>query len=211
MKTIAIFGASGETGQELVKQVLKRGWAVKALCRRRSALRVHDVNLLMYEGEITLEACKELVCSADAVVCALGQRPNAMQPFCAEATATILKAMKECGVERFICITGAMVGERNAAYRSWFIRQMANAFRKKMPKIAHDREQQENIIAESGMKWTVVKPPRLSNSVAYGNYKIGENIPVSVFSHIGRADVGAFILQSIEDTSTFNKFLVVKA
>lgn len=211
MKTIAIFGASGATGQILVRQALNRGWQVNALCRHRSALEGKDKKLLVYEGNITPEACKQVINDADSVICALGQRPKAMQPFCADATTIILQAMKECGVQRFICITGAMVGDRNEQSRSWFIQQMVKAFRKKMPQIAEDRVAQEKITATSSVKWTIVKPPRLSDSTIPKKVIAAESLPVTAFSSISRSNLAAYILSILDDSSTIEKLLVVRS
>jgi putative NADH-flavin reductase len=211
MKTLAIFGASGKTGQLLTEQALKRGFAVRALCRNRSSITVQHPYLNVLEGALTLENCREVMKGCDAVLCVLGQRPSAMQPFCADATAMILQAMVEQDVKRIVCLTGAMVGDHNADTRSWFIRQMVKLFLRQAPDVALDRSLQESHIAQSLTEWTLVKPPRLTDAPARTQYQMGESVRVTAFSSISRADVAECMLNCLESRSAYKKFLVVKA
>ncbi|MCU0425847.1 MAG: NAD(P)H-binding protein [Candidatus Kapabacteria bacterium] len=210
MKTLTIFGASGATGQILVAEALRQGFAVTVLCRQKTSMTLKHEHLLVVEGAITPENCRTVIEGSHAVLCALGQRRGDSKPFCADATQTILQAMETVGVKRFVCLTGAMVGERNAVHRSWFIRTMVESFRKRMPEMAADRALQEDRIAASATQWTVVKPPRLSNGAARGKYHVGETVRVTAFSAISRADLAAYLLQILDDPSTFGKFLVIK-
>jgi putative NADH-flavin reductase len=209
MITLAIFGASGQTGQELVIQALHAGYEVNVLVRKKASYQLEHKNLRVVEGEITTENCQKVVQNSDTVICAIGQRSNDMKPFCASATKAIVEAMSIEGIQRCICLTGAMVGERNAAFRSWFIREMVRMFRQRMPEIADDRRKQEEIIAASGLDWTLVKPPRLSNSSRKKTVYSSENLTVTAFSSISRKDLAAYMLSIIDDSTTFGKFLVV--
>lgn len=209
MKALSLFGASGATGQILVAEALAQGYTVKALCRHRASLSLQHEHLSVFEGEIDSSSCLNVIEGADAVLCVLGQRRGDSTPFCAEATRLVLQAMETTGVKRMLCMTGAMIGERNAAYRSWFIRQMVKSFHKRMPEMAADRALQEQHIAQSGTDWTIIKPPRLTNGTARGKYTLGETVRVSAFSAISRADVADCLLKSIDNSSTFGKFLVI--
>ncbi len=40
MKTIAVLGANGRTGIEIVKQALEKGWVVKALVRDKQKIKL---------------------------------------------------------------------------------------------------------------------------------------------------------------------------
>ena len=211
LKTLAIFGASGKTGHILIEQALKRGFAVRALCRNRSSITLQHSYLNVLEGALTLENCREVIRGCNAAICALGQRPGEMQPFCADATEIILQAMTEKDVKRIVCLTGAMVGDHNADARSWFIRQMVKFFRRQAPDIALDRQLQEFRIIHSSTEWTLVKPARLTYAPANGRYQMGESVWLTAFSSIPRADVAKCMLNCLESTSAYKKFLVVKA
>jgi putative NADH-flavin reductase len=73
MSTIAIFGASGQTGRHLTEQALKQGYAVKALVRNPARLTTHDPNLKVIQGDLTDPAqVEETVRGTDAVLNVIG-------------------------------------------------------------------------------------------------------------------------------------------
>jgi uncharacterized protein YbjT (DUF2867 family) len=56
---------------------------------------------------------------------------------------------------------------------------------------------QEKIVEESGLNWTLVRPPRLLDGPAMGRYRWGE--PVGLGAAIRRKDLAAFMLDRLED------------
>jgi uncharacterized protein YbjT (DUF2867 family) len=66
--------------------------------------------------------------------------------------------------------------------------------------IARDLEQAEEILRNSGLDWTIVRPPRLTNG-SNERYRIAENaLPEKGFSASFRA-VAAFMLDATEQRS----------
>ena len=97
-------------------------------------------------------------------------------------------------VER--AITGAMVG--NYPYLSWFMRRIMSAYQKQQPALAHDRTEQEKLVESSGLDWTLIKPPRLSNGKARGHIRSGGALRVEALSSISHADLSHFILDQVD-------------
>jgi uncharacterized protein YbjT (DUF2867 family) len=62
-----------------------------------------------------------------------------------------------------------------------------------------DHEAKEAIVRDSGVDWTIVRPPKLTDGVATGRYRAGDDIrtwaPVPMLS---RADVADFIVKEAE-------------
>src|SRR3989344_3082577 len=97
IKTIAVFGASGQTGQAVIKEA------------QAKKIKIIPVNRL---GTLTVHA--------DAVGIVFGPRPPFTDIFCAETTKNIIKTMKRLKINRLICQTGAMIGDYRQNRSFWF-------------------------------------------------------------------------------------------
>ena len=70
---LAIFGATGGTGRELVTQALAQGHEVTAFARTPTKLALHHERLRVVEGNVLdYAAVEQAVIGQDAVLCALG-------------------------------------------------------------------------------------------------------------------------------------------
>ena len=72
---ILVFGATGATGQQVVKQALSRGHRVTAFVRRPEALETAD-NVRIVVGDVTRDKSKiaEAMSGQELVISALGRR-----------------------------------------------------------------------------------------------------------------------------------------
>ena len=195
--SIAVFGASGGTGLALVARIAARGWPARALVRKEGAAFVQSPRLDIRVGELLRpEDVSSLVKDSDAVCCVFGQRLPASEVFCAKATRLVLDAMRTHGVRRLICVTGAMVGDypRN---RSKACQWASRAVARRLPAVSADRVEQERLVWESGLEWTLVKPPRLTNGPRKGRVVAGPDRRVGLLSKISRSDLAEFILEEI--------------
>ena len=56
----------------------------------------------------------------------------------------------------------------------------------------------EQAIRESGLSWTIVHPPKLTNGRRTGTYRSGEDVAVTSFlPSISRADVAEFMVRQL--------------
>src|SRR2546426_8941695 len=109
---VLIFGATGRTGRELVRQALERGHEVTAFARNPSALPIRHERLQVVQGDILDKASIErAVAGQDAVISALGARTLRRSTVLSEGTKNILKAMRKHGVNRFVCMSSLGVGD----------------------------------------------------------------------------------------------------
>lgn len=206
---LTVFGATGRTGRRIVEQALARGHHVVALCRKAGALGIEHPHLETFEGQLTdPRAVERALAGSDAAVITFGPRPPDCEVFCAPATAAILDAMRRQGVRRIICLTGAMIGE--GVRRSWVFGQLTRFYRRRMPEPAKDRAEQERLVKASGLEWTLVKPPRLTENPGTGRYTWGPEVRVGLLSRISRADVARFILDELESSRNVGRAVVVR-
>jgi putative NADH-flavin reductase len=81
---VLIIGATGATGEILMREALEHGFKVTALARNPSAVVPEDHRLRVVEGNaLDLSSLEAAVAGQDAVLSALGTRP-AHDPFLGE-------------------------------------------------------------------------------------------------------------------------------
>ena len=73
-----------------------------------------------------------------------------------------------------------------------------------------DHAEQEAVVAESGLDWTVVRPGGLSSGPATGDYLAQESADGRPMKGmIARADVAAHIVSILDDPATFGRALAL--
>ena len=65
----------------------------------------------------------------------------------------------------------------------------------------------EPLIAASGLDWTIVRPPELSRPPTRpGSTATGTDLPIRLWSSIGRADLAAFLVDEAETRSSSHAY-----
>lgn len=67
-----------------------------------------------------------------------------------------------------------------------------------VPKVLNDAIKHHEVLKSSGLKWTIVRGPRLTNDPKTGSYRVGW-VGVNASTKIARADLAVFIVSQIED------------
>lgn len=140
---VALTGATGFVGQAVLDEAEARGVPVRALTRRPQAARAC---VTWVEGNLSEAASlSDLVRGADAVlhVAAMTTAPDAAAfTACNVAgTATLIEAAKAAKAKRFVFVSSLSAREPSLS--------MYGA----------SKAQAENLVASSGLDWTVVRPP----------------------------------------------------
>ena len=202
---LAIFGASGKTGAELVKQALEKDHTVTALVRDPSRLSIEHDQLDLVTGDVLdTENVSHAVQRQDAVVCVLGSNDLKKTTIRATGTANIIQAMKQHGIQRFIVVSAMGTGD------SWDTLSSTGKFlyATVLKSSREDHEAQETAVKESGLDWTIIRPSGLTDEPKTGKYEVGENIPAKT-SRIARADVADLILKELEQNAFIGKAVTI--
>ena len=190
---ITIFGASGKTGILTVFQALEKGHQVTAYSRKASKITIQHKNITVIEGEMNdLQKIKRAIEGQDVVISALGVDKRGNTTILSNATAMILKAMKECGVNRFICMSSAGILGNDAGFL--FGKIFMPLF---LRGVFEDKKRQMNLVRESDIDWVIVRPSGLTDAPKTGKYRITGHSTAS--RSIPRADVADFMLKLTTD------------
>ena len=203
---IAIFGASGRTGVELVKQALEDGHSVTAFVRDPARIPIKNKRLAVVTGDVfDPAAVDQAVKGQDAVICALGVG-NDLKRTTVRTTGTInmISSMQKHQVTRLVVVSAMGIGE------SWDTLSLMNRlfFATLLKSARDDHETQESAVKESGLDWTIIRPSGLQDSPRTGVYDYGKNIQTKK-STIARADVADLILKSLGDDQLIAKAVTV--
>lgn len=159
---IVIFGATGRTGRHLVRQALDSGYRVTAFVRDPVKLEVEDNNLQVALGDFLDANAVDAVLArgADAVICAAGIYQREYKTTLSDGTRNILSAMQKHGVRRLLVVSSIGAGDSKGQGAWWVV-----LYQRLMLKyVLWDKDRQEQAIRDSGLDWTIVRPPRLFDS-----------------------------------------------
>ena len=199
---IAVIGATGATGTELVTAALRRGHHVIAIARNPNQLATRDPRLEVCWGDVLDPGTlKDAIAGAHVVLSALGSRAGRPPTTLYSAgTANLLEAMKATGARRLICISATPVAPASEASlpQRLIARPILYRF---FGGDYHDWRRMEQLLADSNgdCDWSVLRPPRLTNKPATGRYRTAIDTPLPRALRITRADLAAAMLDLIDD------------
>lgn len=200
---LAVFGASGRTGHHLVQQALDSGHEVTALVRTPAKLALQHPHLSIVQGDILDAQCVEAaLAGAGAVISVLGPSSNKPEFTISRGMEHILSAMKRHNVRRIILSAGA--GVREPEDRPKVIDRFFGLLLGLVSKnVVADMQRVVQMVKASDREWTVVRVPMLTDEPARGSLKIGYVGDIS--PRLARADMAAFMLRQVTDTTYLRK------
>lgn len=202
---LLIFGASGATGRALAAAALAKGHMVSAFVRTPGKLAISHEDLKIIVGDVAnRQAVGSALAGHDAVLSCLGVGvPLKHDAAVIAGIGFIVEAMQRSGPTRLIY--QSFLGVRESR------RQLGPLLGGiVVPLVLRhevaDHEAKERLIAQSGLDWTIVRPPKLGNGPATGQIRHGESIHArSLLPTLARADVAAFMLDQVSDTTYSRK------
>jgi putative NADH-flavin reductase len=208
---LTIFGATGGTGTQLVRQAIEEGHDVTAVVRDPARLDVPEhERLRVITADVTDAAAIEpAVKGADAVLSALGPRGRGPSTICRDGTRAIIEAMGATGVRRLVvCSAGGAFAD---AGDGLFTRRVVKPLilERLLKDAFEDMRHCEREVRDSGLDWTVVRPPRLADKEATGRYRTATDVNVRGGRTISRADLAACMLTVVGDDDAIRHHLSV--
>jgi len=208
---ITVFGATGKTGKEVVKQALELGYEVKAFVRNPEKMDIINEKITLIKGDVTNpENVDQAVEGSNGVVVALGASPDMQADVVMEkGTKNITSAMKKHGVKRVIVQSSyAMSGSPEGIE---FMKKMGMGEEQisMMKPVLDDKSKQGDAVANSGLEYTIVRPLMLTEADKTGQYRVAEKLDVKVGDQISRADVADFMLKALTNDEWIGKTVAI--
>ncbi|XP_073259473.1 flavin reductase (NADPH)-like [Porites lutea] len=198
---LVVFGATGRTGKEVVKQALDKGHHVTAIVRTPEKLNIQDKNLELVKGDACdVESFAAALEGKDAVLSSLGVYANIFNPttFYAESMHAIMEGMKRHKIMRLVTVTSwcTQPGPNNSWFVEWILKPLF------LNGVIRNMEVMEKMLENSdpsALNYTIVRPCRLMLGERSGNYKVEEGqCNTGTSGEITCADVAEFMLKTLE-------------
>lgn len=193
---LAIFGATGRVGSEILKRALADGHQVTAL-QRSPKLDKHP-NLETVFGNVREgKDIERVITGADAVFSALGTDKTTTLT---DALPFIIESMERHGINRIITIGTA--GILNSRLEDGKLRYQGGDSNRKMTFAAEEHEKAFRLLEQSNLEWTIVCPTYLPDGEAKGGYRVEKDFLPEGGKEISTGDTGEFAYRQLEE-STF--------
>ena len=217
---LTIFAATGGIGRHVLEQAVAAGHYVTAVVRDpkkvseqvRQKVRIVTADLAAPD----LGALKAAVAGADAVLSGLGPRKLSEAGITSRGTRAIVDAMKATGARRIVVVSAAPIGTvpspgrpnppRHDPGEGFFMRHLLSPMIKTvLRKHYADLALMEDILRESNLDWTVMRPPRLTDKPLSGKYRSAHGQNLRGGLTISRADVADMMLRVLEQPETIKQ------
>jgi len=193
---LVVLGATGGTGLEIVHQAIEHGHQVTAFVRNPQGLKLFGDLIAVIQGDLLNNGeLGKAIQGQDAVLSGFGPRypvskdeSDLLERFAVALTS----AMGHVGVKRVAVESTAFL------FRDSYVPPTYLVGRLFFPGTVDDATAMEQIIGKSGLDWTIVRPPRLTDKPYTGKYRVREGHLPSFGFTISRADVADFMIETVE-------------
>lgn len=200
MTSIAVVGAAGQTGRIIVRQALTRGYDVTAIARRPGHGEPdRNPRLTSVTADVRRPgALAEVLDGHDAVISALGATGRGATTVYSDGTAAIVAALPPNA--RLLVISSA--GIELPADAGPVARLAGRLLHRIMRDTYSDMLRMEQLLADSALNWTSVRPTRLTDEPASGTPRIALGATRRVGTRTSRADLANYLLDAVPDART---------
>jgi putative NADH-flavin reductase len=210
---LTVFAATGRIGGHILEQALAAGHDVTAVARNPAALPAAVRTVAADLGTVDPADLEPAVAGADAVLSGLGPRSRADAGIASKGTRAIVQAMQATGARRVVVVSAAPVATvaspgrpnppRHDPGDGFLMRHLvAPALVAALRDVYDDLALMEDVLRDSGLDWTAVRPPRLTNRPLTGAYRtaLGRNLRHGLL--VSRADVAHLMLAVLDRPET---------
>jgi putative NADH-flavin reductase len=202
---LVVLGATGGIGLEIVRQAMEHGHSVTAFVRSPERLKPFQDRIGVRQGDLLDSSELERAIEGhDAVLSGFGPRvpiakgdANLLRDFAVALTT----AMQRACVRRVVVVSTAFLFKDSIVPPTYLVGRLF--FRG----VVIDAAAMERGMVESGLDWTIVRPPQLTDKPYTGKYRVREGHLPRFGFNISRADVADCFLKIVEDRSSVRKIL----
>ncbi len=210
---LTIFAATGGVGRHVLEQAVAAGNDATVVVRdpKRVSAKVRAITADLTTADP--DALAHAVEGTDAVLSCLGPRSKAEAGVVSQGTRAIVAAMKATDIRRLVVISAAPIGTVPSPGRpkppkhdpgdGFFIRNLGAPLVKAVFHTQYaDLAVMEDVLRDSGLDWTAMRPPRLTDKPGTGAYRTARGQNVRGGRSISRADVAHGMLRVLDQADT---------
>ncbi|XP_072352403.1 flavin reductase (NADPH)-like [Scyliorhinus torazame] len=211
---LLVLGATGNTGQFLVRQALEQGHVVKAVVRTTSKLTIQHENLTVVKANIfSADSLVEHFNEQDVIMSCLGFPISLFSEVTGytESIKAIVLAMREAKVTRIIAMASWYTKPETSHQASWTVRWFLIPL---IRNILINMQEMENYLNNEcqDLSWTTVRPPELRNApktdkelLTHEGYFVPDADGIPITNAVTRGDVARFMLSLLTDDPWIKK------
>ena len=200
MTTVILFGATGATGLALSKLLLKKGFDLYAAARKekdREHLGALGANAFLVDALNADQVVSEMsnITNKATVISLVGGASKAQgtrSDFLGNKN--IIKSAVDLKFKRLIFITSIGSGESKP--------HLPDVLKPILGPIADEKTKAENILRNSGLDFTIIRPGQLTNDSSTGDGLLTEEC---ILGSMSREDLALMIIKCLEDKTTIGK------
>jgi putative NADH-flavin reductase len=197
---IVVFGANGGTGTHVVAYALTAGHQVTAVARRPETITRQHPNLTVIQGDVLNPATLDrTIQGQEAVISVMGPTKGSPHNVSSQGTANIISAMQSARVRRLMCLSANGL-EPGPLLQRWIAKPLLWYF---FGEHYRDLVLMEEAVKQSGLDWTIMRPPRLTDGPRTGRYQMAINKHLSRGWKISRADLADCMVEHLQDSATY--------
>ncbi|MBF8190271.1 SDR family oxidoreductase [Nonomuraea sp. K274] len=208
---ITVFGATGGTGLELLRQALERAHEVTAVVRDASRLPddLRDRLDVVETNVMNPAAITPAVKGRDAVLSAMGARGRGPTTVLSASVTAITEAMGRTRARRLLMVSAA--GLEADAGDGPFTRYVLKPLIVQRVFRHHyaDMAAAERLLRAGDLDWTIVRPARLTDAGRTGRYRTARDLSVRGGMNTTRADLADCMLELIADRTSIHHVVSV--
>lgn len=207
---VLIMGATSGIGRATLDEAQSRGLQVRAFARSADSLPASPT-LETFQGNARdPDAVRAALEGVHAVIYALGIRERlAMlwekETLFSETTEILLDQMQKAQVSRLLAVTGFGAGRSRDAMS--FLERTGHSAVLGRPYA--DKTRQEELILQSDLDWTIVRPVILTKGARTGAFRVLRDPDTWRNGLISRKDVAVYLVDALEQKSDFRKDVVL--
>ncbi|HEY3529600.1 MAG TPA: NAD(P)H-binding protein [Nocardioides sp.] len=208
---ITVFGAHGSTGRLLTAAALDQGHEVVAVTRRPEEYPLAHPALTVAGADVHHPAAVAgAITGADAVLSTLGV-PSTRDPITvySEGTRTIADAMAAADVKRLVVVSSSATYPHHHADGGFLLNRVLQPLvTRTIGRTTYaDMRAMEDLVRDSALAWTVMRPSGLFDLPAPTAYRLDEDEAPGVFT--ARSDLAASMLEMLRDDRYVGRHVAV--
>jgi putative NADH-flavin reductase len=203
---LVVLGSNGGIGREVAAQALSAGHYVTAVARRPEMVALRHERLQVVRADVMEPASLQTAFAGqEAVISAIGVASREPTRLYSEGIGNAITAMRAAEMRRLLCVsaTGLDPGP-------WWQQMFAKPLLwRAFGNMYADLVRMEDTVRASGLDWTIVRPPRLTDKARTGVYQIAVNRHLTHGSLLSRADVADYMLSHLTDVASYRALVEI--